>query len=77
MPTSILDVKWSYRWEVYRRLKALGIECKCATNEPLRVNLYSPTTAIQIWSVLRQKNSPRHELINWLDDCWQTRAIAN
>ena len=69
----ILTVKWTYRWDVFRRLKALGIECQCSTNEPLLVHLDSPTTAIQIWSVVRQCSASRHQLIDWLDSCWQVK----
>lgn len=72
-PDRVLEVKWSSRWEVFRRLQQLDVECKCSTNEPLLVDLYSPTTAIQIWSVLRQWNISRRELINWLDDCWEAK----
>lgn len=73
-PNRILPVKWSYRWDVFRRLQALNIECQCSTNEPLLVDLHSPTTAIQIWSVLRQFSASRGELIDWLDDCWQAKC---
>lgn len=69
-PSRILSVKWAYRWEVYRRLKMLEIDCHCATNEPLLVNLYSPTTLVQIWSVVRQSSAERHQLIDWLNNCW-------
>lgn len=74
VPSCIVDVKWSCRWEVYRRLKALDINCKCSTNEPLLVYLYSPTTIIQIWSVLRQCGASRRNLIDWLDNCWETKS---
>lgn len=69
-PSRILPVKWAYRWDVFRRLKALGINCQCSTNEPLLVDLYSPTTLVQIWSVLRQSSAKRQQLIDWLDNCW-------
>lgn len=69
-PSLILEVKWAYRWDVFRRLKALGIDCQCATNQPLLVHLESPTTAIQVWSVVRQFSTLRHELVDWLDNCW-------
>ena len=72
-PKSILEVKWAYRWEVYRRLKALDINCQCSTNEPLLVHLDSPRTIMQIWSVLRQANASRQELINKLEDCWRLK----
>ena len=69
-----IGVKWAYRWEVYRRLKSLGIDCQCATNEPLLVNLNSPTTLIQIWSVVRQSNVERVQLVDWLDNCWNLKG---
>ena len=76
IPSRILEVKWSCRWEVFRRLQELGIECQCATNEPLLVHLHSPTTVIQIWSVLRQCGASRRNLIDWLDNCWSTKNDA-
>ena len=69
-----IGVKWAYRWEVYRRLKSLGIDCQCATNEPLLVNLNSPTTLVQIWSVVRQSNVERVQLVDWLDNCWNLKG---
>lgn len=73
-PNRVLAVKWSSRWDVFRRLQALGIKCQCSTNEPLLVDINSPTTAIQIWSVIRQCSGTRRELIDWLDDCWQVKC---
>ncbi|MEL6494357.1 MAG: Asr1405/Asl0597 family protein [Cyanobacteria bacterium J06623_7] len=72
-PKEAIAVKWAYRWDVFRRLQALEIECQCSTNEPLLVNLDTPTTLVQIWSVVRQSTAQRHELIDWLNDCWQVR----
>lgn len=69
-PSRVLSVKWAYRWDVFRRLKALEIDCQCSTNEPLLVDLHSPTTLVQIWSVIRQSSAERQQLINWLDNCW-------
>lgn len=66
-----ITVKWAYRWEVFRRLQALEIDCQCSTNEPLLVNLDSPTTLIQVWSVMRQFTAERHQLIDWLNGCWK------
>jgi hypothetical protein len=68
-----INVKWAYRWEVFRRLQALEIDCQCATNEPLLVNLDSPTTLAQVWSVMRQSTASRHQLIDWLNDCWKLK----
>lgn len=69
----ILPVQWSCRWDVFHRLQSLGIECECSTNEPLLAYLDTPTTAIQIRSVIRQFSASRHELIDWLDSCWQVK----
>ena len=72
-PKEAIAVKWAYRWEVFRRLKALEIDCQCATNEPLLVDLDSPTTLVQIWSVIRQSTAERHQLVDWLNDCWRVK----
>jgi hypothetical protein len=72
-PKPVLTVKWIDRWDVFHRLQALGIECQCSSNKPLLVNLHSPTTVAQIWSVARQFSTPRKQLINWLDDCWDVQ----
>lgn len=69
--SSVLAVKWAYRWEVFRRLKALDIQCQCSTNEPLLVYLNSATTVMQVWSVVKQFNASRQELVEMLDNCWQ------
>ena len=69
-----VGVKWAYRWEVFRRLQSLGIDCQCSTNEPLLVNLDSPTTLVQIWSVVRQLNVERSQLVDWLDNCWRLQG---
>lgn len=68
-----IDVKWAYRWEVFRRLQALEIDCQCSTNEPLLVNLDSPQTLIQIWSVMRQLTGKRDQLVDWLNECWNIK----
>ena len=69
-PNRVLTVKWAYRWDIFRRLQALEIDCQCSTNEPLLVNLHTPTTLVQIWSVVRQSTADRQQLIDWLDNCW-------
>ncbi len=76
IPNSILEVKWSCRWEVFRRLQTLDIKCQCSTNEPLLVYLHSPTTVIQIWSVLRQCGASKSDLVDWLNNCWQVKSDA-
>jgi hypothetical protein len=69
-----VGIKGAERWEIYWRLQQLGIPCKCATNQPLRAEVPSPTTAIQLWSVVRQTTASRRELVFWLHRCWQARG---
>jgi hypothetical protein len=52
----------------------LEIDCQCSTNEPLLVDLDSPTTLIQVWSVIRQSTAERHQLIDWLNGCWTIKC---
>ena len=77
LPSRTVEVKWSSRWEVFRRFQALGIKSKCSTNEPLLVYLHSPTTVIQIWSVLRQCGASRSDLIDWLENCLEAESTAD
>ena len=67
----VVEVNWHDRWEVYRRLQELQIPCQCESNQPLRVEFQTPGEALQLWSVVRQFNLPRHEIVRWLGDCWQ------
>ncbi|BAZ45063.1 hypothetical protein NIES4102_20800 [Chondrocystis sp. NIES-4102] len=66
----IVNVKGADRWDIFRRLQALEIECQCSSNQPLLITLNSPTTALQVWSVVRQFSTPRKQLIDWLNNCW-------
>lgn len=59
------------RWFIYRRLQQLEISCQCGSQQPLVVEINSPVAALQLWSVLRQLNASRRELIQWLETCWQ------
>lgn len=62
------------RWEVYRRLQDLDIPCQCSTDRPLQIEISSPIAAIQVWSVVRQIATPRQELVEWLEGCWQIQT---
>ncbi len=59
------------RWRIYQRLQELEIPCHCASGQPLQIQVSHGIAAIQLWSVTRQLNAPRQELIRWLEDCWQ------
>lgn len=66
----VIEIAFSDRWQVYRRLQELGIPCQCGTNQPLSVQLNNVNDAIQLWSVVRQLTLRRWELVSWLKRCW-------
>ena len=59
------------RWQVYHRLQALDIECKCSLHQLLRVRIDASAQLLQLWIVLRQVESSRGSLIPWLETSWQ------
>ncbi|HEY9668683.1 MAG TPA: Asr1405/Asl0597 family protein [Coleofasciculaceae cyanobacterium] len=67
----IIKINKSERWIVYRRLQELEIPCRCGTNQPLSYQINDVTSAIQVWSVVRQLTVPRRELASWLECCWR------
>ncbi len=70
----VVEVNWADRWQVYHRLQELEVPCRCFTNEPLLFQLHSTTSAIQLWSVVRQLTASRSELVRWLDSCWRVKT---
>ncbi len=69
--SQIVEIRWSDRWQAYRRLQELGISCSCSSGQPLKVLVRNTSEAIQLWSVVRQFNEPRYQLAFWLNDCLQ------
>jgi hypothetical protein len=67
----IVEINRADRWQVYLRLQQLDIPCKCATNQPLQVEIQTVAAGFQLWSVVRQINAPRRELAFWLERCWR------
>lgn len=67
----VVEIAWADRWQVYHRLQELEIESKCASNQPLRVEVDTVTAAIQLWSVVRQLTTPRRDLVEAIERCWQ------
>ena len=65
-----IEVRDSDRWEIYHRLRELGIDCQCKMHQPLKVQVSSPGDAIQLWSVIQQITAPRCHLLRWIDKCW-------
>lgn len=72
----IVQVSWSDRWQVYKRLQELEIPCWCAVDQPLRVKVNTPKQWAQLASVLRQFTASRRELVQLLDHCWQIAHTA-
>ncbi|MGD1713770.1 Asr1405/Asl0597 family protein [Hydrocoleum sp. CS-953] len=67
----ILPVSCVDRWQVYRRLQELDIDCSCEAEKPLQVNLKNTNEANQLESVLKQFTAHRHELVQLLQSCWE------
>ncbi|MGD1699127.1 Asr1405/Asl0597 family protein [Dapis sp. BLCC M229] len=67
----ILQASCVDRWQVYRRLQELDIDCWCETQKPLQVNLKNANEANQLESVLKQFTAHRHELVQLLQSCWE------
>lgn len=59
------------RWQVYHRLKELGIECQCGGFQPLTAIVKTPTEAMQLWSVVNRVAKSRTELAIALHKSWQ------
>jgi hypothetical protein len=74
--SQIVEIRWSDRWQAYRRLQELGISCSCSSGQPLKVLVRNPSDAIQVWSVVRQFNEPRCQLAFWLNDCLQKSSYS-
>ncbi|MEM9087529.1 MAG: Asr1405/Asl0597 family protein [Cyanobacteria bacterium P01_F01_bin.53] len=70
--SSNITVSCEDRWQVYHRLQELDIDCQCSGYQPLRVNLQTPTEALQLWSILRRVSEPRQNLVETLIQSWQT-----
>ena len=70
-PLTFKQVNQADRWQVYQRLQELDIACECSINQPLKVDIHSPTAAIQLQSVIKQFTADRQLLVEWLERCWQ------
>lgn len=71
-PLTFKQVNQADRWQVYQRLQELDIACECSINQPLRVEIHSPTAAIQLQSVIKQYTADRPSLVQWLECCWHS-----
>jgi hypothetical protein len=73
-PQTPLEIDLIERWNVYRRLQELSIPCQCSCGQPLKVEVASPTAALQVWSVIRRFTSSREIAIDALENCWKQVA---
>jgi len=72
----IITINRSNRWQVYRRLKELGISCWCPQDGTLWVEIEGCVGATLLRSTVHQFTSSRLELADWLDRCWTTSILA-
>ncbi|QSJ17736.1 hypothetical protein JYQ62_02325 [Nostoc sp. UHCC 0702] len=66
----ILQIPLSDRWLIYHRLQELMICCSCPADGSLRVKVNNFLEAVLIRSTVMQFLASRHELIQWLERCW-------
>ncbi len=58
------------RWQVYRRLQELEIDCSCRAHQPLYVQVNTPYQLLQVWATLQRIDGTRSRLIERLRLCW-------
>jgi len=68
---SVLHIDRVERWNIYSRLQQLDVPCSCSNGQPLRVEVDTAASVIQLWSVVQQFTAPRHTLIKRLERCRQ------
>ncbi|MGB3534086.1 MAG: Asr1405/Asl0597 family protein [Microcoleaceae cyanobacterium] len=74
----IVQINWTDRWFVYKRLQELEIPCCCGAQQPLRANICNCRDALQLISVIKQITASRQELIQKLERCWhQSTSIRD
>jgi hypothetical protein len=73
--TPIAKVSRSDRWMVFYRLQELNIPCWCAEDGLLWVEIHCSDQAILLRSVIQQFMAPRHELVDWLEYCWDSNIL--
>ncbi|GAX45423.1 hypothetical protein NIES4075_64440 [Tolypothrix sp. NIES-4075] len=66
----ILQIPLCDRWRIHHRLQELMIKSSCPADGSLRVQVNSCITAILVRSIVMQFVASRHELVHWLERCW-------
>lgn len=72
--SDVLEVDRINRWNIYNRLRQLGIPCQCRIGHPLVVQVGNADTAVQLWSVVQQFTAPRVVTLDYLERCWQQQS---
>jgi hypothetical protein len=70
----VLQIPLSDRWRIYHRLQELMIKSSCPPDGSLRVQVNNLQEAILIRSTVMQFLASRHELVDWLERCWNYSA---
>ncbi|MEA5507942.1 hypothetical protein VB735_33630 [Halotia wernerae UHCC 0503] len=70
----VLQIPLSDRWRIYYRLQELKISCSCPADGSLRVQVNTSLEAVLIRSTVIQFLADRHELVEWLERCWDYSA---
>lgn len=71
-----IAINGSERWDIYHRLQELSIPCQCSTHQLLTVEISSPNSLIQVWTVVKRMTSSRENLIQSLKNCWEKSSIC-
>ncbi len=69
--THLVAVPQIERWRICYRLQELMIPCSCPEDGSLQVEVQNSIVALLLWSVVRQFLSPRQEMVQWLERCWE------
>lgn len=64
------------RWSIHQRLQELMIPSWCPEDGSLQVEINTSLDAVLVHSTIRQFIAPRHELVDWLERCWQKSLKA-
>lgn len=70
----MIEVNCNDRWQAYRRLTELEIDCRCCSYRPLYARIDSPNQAIQLWSIVQGLSQEQRLLRQRLERCWQLKA---
>ncbi len=65
------------RWQAHQRLQQLSIACWCPEDGQLWVAIENCREAILLRSAIQSLTTPRTELVDWLERCWNPDLIPS